>query len=188
MNSNAWRSWLCPRAVPVCPGEAPIRPTGLPRAAPSAAGARPSRPRSSSRPGTPWLYSGVANSTPSAAAIACLERRDARRIARGFDVAVVERHLEQIEHLDRHTLGRQFDRRAQQRAVERAERRLPATPRMRRVWVMPPYTLPCLLLSWTSGSNGPTCFRQFLTTTTRMPTATGTRRSSALWNSPRPGS
>src|SRR3954470_5573743 len=29
VNSNAWRSWLWPRALPVMPGDAPMMPTGL---------------------------------------------------------------------------------------------------------------------------------------------------------------
>ena len=72
MNSNACRSWLCPRAVPVIPVEAPISPTGLPSSGASRGGREAQSTAFFITPGTPWLYSGVTISTPSAALIACL--------------------------------------------------------------------------------------------------------------------
>jgi hypothetical protein len=72
VNSKAWRSWLWPRAVPVWPGEAPMIPTGLPLSAAFEGGREAQSTAFFMTPGTPWLYSGVTNSTPSAARIAAL--------------------------------------------------------------------------------------------------------------------
>jgi len=55
-----------------------------------------------------------------------LERGDAKGIARRFDIAVVERHVNQVERHDRHACGRALNSGAQERAIERS---LPQAPR-----------------------------------------------------------
>ena len=67
---EACRSWDWPRAVPVMPGEAPISAATLPFNALLRGGLESQSIVFFSTPGTPWLYSGVAISNPSACRMA----------------------------------------------------------------------------------------------------------------------
>lgn len=67
MKTNACLSCDWPRAVPVIPGDAPMIAAGLPLKALASGGLDSQSIVFLRTPGTPWLYSGAATSSPSAA-------------------------------------------------------------------------------------------------------------------------